>query len=308
MTRCEQNPWQALFLYPKPKERRESVIGSWATQPMVEEEEGKEVKGKCWYNLIRYNRVFTPETVFGSHFALWPGSVFWLIRILRNTTNGKRSFACIHFPLVIRFGYKIHGTGAGSDHCSKSLLCRTPNYPTSLTMPPQPSGKAVKKAGKAQKAVRASDKKKKRRRRKESFSIYIYKVSCIKNWPKCIKYSNQLYLLYQSRSWNRCTQTLVSPPRPCPSWTPSWMTSSSESLPKPPDWPTTTRGQPSPLGKSKPLSDSCCPENWPNMPSLKEPRPSPSTPAPNKLLVTLVDITNTSSSMVAVWTIIQRPF
>ncbi|CAN8000116.1 unnamed protein product, partial [Ixodes hexagonus] len=43
-------------------------------------------------------------------------------------------------------------------------------------MPPQPSGKAIKKAGKAQKAVRTSDKKKKKRRRKESFSIYIYKV------------------------------------------------------------------------------------------------------------------------------------
>lgn len=43
-------------------------------------------------------------------------------------------------------------------------------------MPPQPSGKAVKKAGKAQKNVRATDKKKKRRKRKESFSIYIYKV------------------------------------------------------------------------------------------------------------------------------------
>ncbi|XP_077538979.1 histone H2B-like [Haemaphysalis longicornis] len=42
-------------------------------------------------------------------------------------------------------------------------------------MPPQPSGKAVKKAGKAQKNVRATDKKKKHRR-KESFSIYIYKV------------------------------------------------------------------------------------------------------------------------------------
>lgn len=45
-----------------------------------------------------------------------------------------------------------------------------------VTMPPTPSGKAVKKAGKAQKNVRATDKKKKRRRRKESFSIYIYKV------------------------------------------------------------------------------------------------------------------------------------
>ena len=46
----------------------------------------------------------------------------------------------------------------------------------SVAMPPQPSGKAVKKAGKAQKNVRATDKKKKKRRRKESFSIYIYKV------------------------------------------------------------------------------------------------------------------------------------
>jgi len=43
-------------------------------------------------------------------------------------------------------------------------------------MPPQASGKAVKKAGKAQKAVRAGDKKKRRKRRKESFAIYIYKV------------------------------------------------------------------------------------------------------------------------------------
>src|ERR1700723_1780325 len=44
-------------------------------------------------------------------------------------------------------------------------------------MPPAASGKAVKKAGKAQKNVRAATNKKKRiRRRKESFSIYIYKV------------------------------------------------------------------------------------------------------------------------------------
>ncbi|GFS62182.1 histone H2B [Nephila pilipes] len=43
-------------------------------------------------------------------------------------------------------------------------------------MPPQASGKAVKKAGKAQKAVRAGDKKKRKKRRKESFAIYIYKV------------------------------------------------------------------------------------------------------------------------------------
>ena len=44
-------------------------------------------------------------------------------------------------------------------------------------MAPPTSGKAVKKTGKAAKAVRATDSKKKRRtKRKESFAIYIYKV------------------------------------------------------------------------------------------------------------------------------------
>ena len=42
-------------------------------------------------------------------------------------------------------------------------------------MPPKVSGKAAKKAGKAQKNV-SSDKKAKRKRRKESYAIYIYKV------------------------------------------------------------------------------------------------------------------------------------
>ncbi|ROT75104.1 putative H2B histone [Penaeus vannamei] len=40
---------------------------------------------------------------------------------------------------------------------------------------PKTSGKAAKKAGKAQKSITKGDKKKKRRR-KESYSIYIYKV------------------------------------------------------------------------------------------------------------------------------------
>ena len=45
------------------------------------------------------------------------------------------------------------------------------------TMAPPSTGKAVKKSGKAQKAVRVTDGKKKRKhRRKESFAIYIYKV------------------------------------------------------------------------------------------------------------------------------------
>lgn len=43
-------------------------------------------------------------------------------------------------------------------------------------MPPAASGKAIKKAGKATKAVRTSDKKKRRKKGKQSFSIYIYKV------------------------------------------------------------------------------------------------------------------------------------
>ncbi|XP_044761671.1 histone H2B-like [Coccinella septempunctata] len=42
-------------------------------------------------------------------------------------------------------------------------------------MPPKTSGKASKKAGKAQKNISKTDKKKKRKR-KESYAIYIYKV------------------------------------------------------------------------------------------------------------------------------------
>lgn len=46
---------------------------------------------------------------------------------------------------------------------------------TTNKMPPKTSGKAAKKAGKAQKNISKGDKKKKRRR-KESYAIYIYKV------------------------------------------------------------------------------------------------------------------------------------
>ena len=44
-----------------------------------------------------------------------------------------------------------------------------------LNMAPKTSGKAAKKAGKAQKNISKGDKKKKRKR-KESYAIYIYKV------------------------------------------------------------------------------------------------------------------------------------
>ncbi|XP_043474919.1 histone H2B-like [Leptopilina heterotoma] len=52
--------------------------------------------------------------------------------------------------------------------CSDVLSLKT-------KMPPKASGKAVKKAGKAQKNITKTDKKKKRKR-KESYAIYIYKV------------------------------------------------------------------------------------------------------------------------------------
>jgi histone H2B len=44
-----------------------------------------------------------------------------------------------------------------------------------LKMPPKTSGKAAKKAGKAQKNISKGDKKRKRKKR-ESYAIYIYKV------------------------------------------------------------------------------------------------------------------------------------
>ncbi|KAL0280321.1 UNVERIFIED_CONTAM: hypothetical protein PYX00_001653 [Menopon gallinae] len=97
-------------------------------------------------------------------------------------------------------------------------------------MPPKTSGKAAKKAGKAQKNISKNDKKKKRRR-KESYAIYIYKV------------------LKQ---------------------------------PKPPVSLTTTRGRPSPVGRSRLLSGSCCRESWPNTLSPREPKLSPNTPARSK--------------------------
>ncbi len=43
-------------------------------------------------------------------------------------------------------------------------------------MPPKTSGKAAKKAGKAQKSIAKGDGKKRKKKRKESYSIYIYKV------------------------------------------------------------------------------------------------------------------------------------
>ena len=44
-------------------------------------------------------------------------------------------------------------------------------------MPPKASGKAAAKTGKAAKSMPKGDKKKRKGKRKESYAIYIYKVS-----------------------------------------------------------------------------------------------------------------------------------
>jgi histone H2B len=54
-------------------------------------------------------------------------------------------------------------------HTGRASFC------IALTMAPKTTGKAAKKAGKAQKNITKGDKKKKKRR-KESYGIYIYKV------------------------------------------------------------------------------------------------------------------------------------
>ncbi|KDR03941.1 Histone H2B [Zootermopsis nevadensis] len=61
-----------------------------------------------------------------------------------------------------------------NDHFSKNLHS-APKLVVGCVMPPKTSGKAAKKAGKAQKNISKTDKKKKRKR-KESYAIYIYKV------------------------------------------------------------------------------------------------------------------------------------
>jgi hypothetical protein len=46
-------------------------------------------------------------------------------------------------------------------------------------MPPKTSGKAADKSGKVTKAIAKGDKKKSKGKRKESYAIYIYKVSIL---------------------------------------------------------------------------------------------------------------------------------
>ena len=133
-------------------------------------------------------------------------------------------------------------------------------------MPPKTSGKAAKAAGKP---PRLSPRETRRRRTRGGRNPM----------PST-----------STRSSSRFTLTPVSPQRPWASWTPLSTISSSASLPKLAVLLTTTRGPPSPPGKSKLLSGFSSLVSLPSTPCLKAPRLSPSTPAPSKL-----------------WTFLHRP-
>nr|XP_011313837.1 PREDICTED: uncharacterized protein LOC105273229 [Fopius arisanus] len=96
--------------------------------------------------------------------ALQEASEAYLVGLFEDT-----NLCAIHakrvtiMPKDIQLARRIRGERAFREHCHLTK------------MPPKASGKAVKKAGKAQKNITKSDKKKKRKR-KESYAIYIYKV------------------------------------------------------------------------------------------------------------------------------------
>ncbi|ODM59410.1 Histone H2B, partial [Orchesella cincta] len=123
-------------------------------------------------------------------------------------------------------------------------------------MPPKASGKAAKKAGKAQRTFPRRWKRRKHKR-KESYAIYIYKV--LKQVHPDTGVSSKAMSIMNSfvnDIFERIAAEL-------------------------PVLLTTTRGPPSPLGRSKLQCVSSFPESWPSTPpSLKEPRLSPSTPPP----------------------------
>ena len=80
-----------------------------------------------------------------------------------------------------------------------------------------------------------------------------------------------------TKCWSKCTQTSESPRKPWTSWTPSFMTPSTESPLKAPNSSASTREGPSPPEKFNRQSSWSCQENWPDTPFLKEPRQLPNT-------------------------------
>ena len=87
-----------------------------------------------------------------------------------------------------------------------------------------------------------------------------------------------------TRYWSKCTPTRASRARRWASWTRSWTTSSAVSPPSRRIWPSTASGLRSAVGRSRRRSVFCCRESWPSTPSARARRPSPSTPAPSRLI------------------------
>jgi len=116
-------------------------------------------------------------------------------------------------------------------------------------MPPKTSGKAAAKSGKAAKAVTKGDKKKRKGKRKESYAIYIYKV---------------LKQVHPDTGVSSKAMSIMN----------SFVNDLFErgSLLRLASLPTTTRGQPLPLVKSRLQFASFCLESWQSMQCLRAPR------------------------------------
>ena len=125
-------------------------------------------------------------------------------------------------------------------------------------MPPKTSGKAAAKSGKATKAIAKGDKKKKKGKRKESYAIYIYKV--LKQVHPDTGISSKAMSIMNSFVNDLFERIAAEASKLAHYNKRSTITS---------------RG-------SRPLSGSSSLVSSPSTPSLRAPRPSPSTPAPSK--------------------------
>ena len=128
-----------------------------------------------------------------------------------------------------------------------------------IAMAPKTSGKAVKKAGKAQKNISKDDKKKRKTKRKESYAIYIFKV--LKQVHPDTGISSKAMSIMNSFVNDIFERIAAEASRLAHYNKRSTITSR----------------------EIQTAVIFCCPVSWPSTPYLKVQRPSPSTPAPNKL-------------------------
>ncbi|ODM86564.1 histone H3, partial [Orchesella cincta] len=138
---------------------------------------------------------------------------------------------------------------------TESLL--SPSKPNSFsTCHQRPVERLPRRQEKPKRTFPKGDGKKRKHKRKESYAIYIYKV--LKQVHPDTGVSSKAMSIMNSFVNDIFERIAAEASRLA----------------------TTTRGPPSPLGKSKLQCVSFFPESWPNTPSLKEPRLSPSTPPP----------------------------